>query len=134
MNELQKQLDKINQEINELKIRKQLIENEIIANSSNFLEKFKIWYNNDSESHHEWYLDKDTFPLMNAMVSDREYRRGETIDLERLFGDEAMFLLLDEGAITEYGSEEEFLLALEEYLPVAKEAMDNDVKSFKLDW
>lgn len=135
--QLKKDLQQINKEIAILKNHKYNLEQQIIDSSTNFIEKFKIWYDNDVEGHYDWWISKDEFPLLRKYMEESNLtdwaRRGETIDLERLFGDEIMFLFLDEDAKEEF-SEEEYVTSLAKYQPYMKEAMDKNMKSFKLDW
>lgn len=134
MENLLEELEWVKAKIDDLQSRQRQIEKELLDSDLSFLQKFKIWYEGESEGYQDWIIDT---PLLYKYFKDEQrydrYNRGETVDLESLFGDEIMFVFTDEGAREEY-SEEDFNEILEKYTPIMQEAMENDIKSFKFDW
>lgn len=136
MEELKKEYEKVIAEINILEARKLKLEQEMIIQSSDFMEKFRIWYKNDDDGYHRWIVNS---PILRKLLDNIDPRRGETIDLDRLIGyDEFEFLLSPEDYIDDFETPEDFKIeydkTLEQYQPALQEAMDTNMKSFKCDW
>lgn len=135
MSDLEKELNSIIKQIKSLKKRKREIEKELIDSETNFIKKFKIWYENDSKCHHPWII---TSPHLRELLNNKLYRH-RTYTLEDLIGeDEFNLMVYPESCRMYYDSEEEFkrdyILTLSKFKPALEEAMNTKMKSFKCDW
>lgn len=136
MKELKIELDKINNHINELKKRKSEIEKQMMDSETNFMKKFKIWYESDDECHHDWIINS---PILRKLLDRRDLDRHRTYTLEDIIGeDEFTILVYPEDCKDWYDSEAEFKLeygrCLVKYKAALEEAMNTDMKSFTCDW
>jgi hypothetical protein len=68
-----------------LKKRKREIEEELINSETNFIKKFKIWYENDSRCHHPWIISS---PHLRELLNNMDPDRYRTYTLEDLIGEE----------------------------------------------
>lgn len=137
------ELNEVNSEINVLLQKKKKLENQLITETDSIIEKFLIWYNNDDECHYHYYPRQENFPTIYQAISDSDnYRRGETVDIERIIGDDNWeLLMLSKDEFLKYFEsednswyEEEYQKVYDKYIPLIKEAMKGKIKSFKLDW
>ncbi len=136
MEELKKEYAEITAQIQTLKQRKGEIERLMIGAADTFMEKFRLWYNNDDEGHHDSIIDS---PILRKMLDKKDYHRYETVHLESLIDYEDFEMLLYPEDISEYAASEEAFKemydeALERLQPALQEAMDTNMKSFTLDW
>ncbi len=136
MEKLQKQYDEVIAEIAKLQKRKRKLEKQMINSAVTFMDKFRIWYFNDNDGHHDYIIDS---PHLRALLDGRDYNRYQTIELERLIGDDDFQMLINPEEFKEcFDSEEEFQKEYDELLtrlqPALQEAMDTNMKSFELDW
>jgi hypothetical protein len=127
---MKEEYDKIVNQIRELQKRKLELEQLMFDSSESFVEKFKIWYNNEDEGLHEWMIN---FPKLRALFDEIDSpRRGKTYELYDLVGGEDDFWAFMEG-----DEDDEFFCLgdyLAKYQPALEEAMENNMKCFKADW
>lgn len=130
--------NKILSQIESLNIEKQRLEKLMFERTDDFISKFRIWYNNDDDCHSDWIPNEHDCPLLRKLIDKYDYRRGETVDLERLLGDEDFYDLVDPYQDDDYRSEEEYnenlSLLLIKYQPLLEEIMNKEIKSYKNDW
>lgn len=126
---MKEEYDNIVAQIKELQERKSELEKLMFQASDSFIEKFKIWYNNDDEGHHEWMVD---FPILRELFNEiDEPRRGKTYYLPDLVGVEDFWVFMGGQEDDEYFSLNDYLA---KYQNALQEAMDNNMKSFNADW
>jgi hypothetical protein len=137
--ELYSLLNNINSQINSLQDQKKHIEQLLLNSTDKFLEKFMIWYNN-SDKCHSFYMPRT--PIINQIIqnSDR-FRRGETVDIQDIIGEEDFIFFIhnkqelhEKDFVTQEEYNETYPYLVTKYMPLLKEAFDNKIKSFKLDW
>lgn len=143
MDELKAELQDIKNQIKILKKRKASIEKELMNESTDFKDKFMIWFKSDSGKHYSYLVRQEDCPLMFRKVFENidAYRRGETIYLENLLCDE-VFEIWTQDVIHEYCKtqkevddfNEELAIFIKDNQPLLEEAMNKNIKSFKLDW
>lgn len=136
MSELEIELNNINKQINKLKKRKSEIEKKMIDSETNFMKKFKIWYESDNECHHNWLIRS---PILRNLIDKWDMDRHRTYTLEEIIGsDEFELLVYPEECKDWYDTEEEFKIqygkCLVKYKAALEEAMNTDMKSFTCDW
>lgn len=143
MDELKAELQDIKNQIKVLKKRKASIEKELMNESTDFKDKFMIWFKSDSGKHNPWLPREDEYPLIRRKLNENmdAYRRGETVYLENLFCDE-VFEIWTQDVVHEYCKtkkevddfNEELAIFIKDNQPLLEEAMNKNIKSFKLDW
>lgn len=136
MEELKIELENINKQILELKKRKADIEKQMMDSETNFMKKFKIWYDSDDECHHDWVIGS---PILRKLADRMDMDRHRTYTLEEIIGeDEFTTLVYPEDSKSWFDSEAEFKLEygrlLVKYKPALEEAMKTSMKSFTCDW
>lgn len=127
---MKEEYDNIVAQIKQLQERKCELEKLMTESSDSFIEKFKIWYNNDDEGHHDWII---SYPILRGLFNEIDYpRRGKTYYLPDLVGGEDDFWAFMDG------QEDDEYFCLNDYLAkyqnALQEAMDNNMKSFNADW
>lgn len=131
---LKKKLKAVEKEIKKLKRQKKGIEKQLIELSSDFKEKFQIWYNNGAKGHYDWVPTSDKFPLVRAIIEECEFTRYKTIRLEYLVGEEVLGLFLNDDYREFYDSDEEYQAEILNYQPLMEEIMKGNLKTFEMDW
>ena len=136
--EISNSIEEINEQINKLTLQKINLEKQLLDLSDTFLEKFKVWYNNSSKCEYSYLPNSE---IINDLVRSRDYRRGETIDIERLIGEEDFYFLvnskeevMEDCSYNENEYNKEYRFVLDKYLEVLKEAFKLKIKTFKVDW
>lgn len=140
--ELNAELENINLQIEALNKRKKVIEDKLCLILP-FIERFKIWFHNNDKGHYDWLVGRDEYPLIRGEFDKNpdRFRRGETVDLEHLICDEVFEIWAynqiavyckNEKEVEEFNNELDALLL--EYQPLLEEAMEKNLKSFKVDW
>lgn len=125
---MREEYDKVIAQIDALQKRKAELEKLMFETSESFVEKFRIWYNNDDGGFYPYIIN---FPKLRALF-DRidEPRRGQTYALEDLVGYDYDFWRFIDKEMTDE-EENDYLILYQEAL---QEAMDNNMKAFKADW
>lgn len=131
---LTKNLKAIEKQIKKLKKEKKEIEKQLMDISSNFKEKFQIWYNNGNKGHYDWVPSHDKFPLVRAIIEESDFTRHKTITLEYLVGEEILGLFTSDDYREYYDSEEEYQADIFKYQPLMEEIMNGNLKTFEMDW
>lgn len=140
--ELSIELEDINNQIEILNKRKRIVEDKL-SSISPFKERFLIWFNNGDVCHYDWLVREEEYPLIRGEFDKNPdaYRRSETITLERLLCEE-IFDIWAHKQIAHYCDTdeeydefyEELDTFLTEYQPLLEEAMNKNLKSFRVDW
>lgn len=135
LDELAIERNEIVKSIEKLMERKREIDSKMLKMSTDFISKFKIWYNNDDECHQDFIVQT---PLLRALLDDMaEVRRGKIYTIEDLIGEDDMYVLLNPegcGFRTKEDAQKAIKEVLDRYQPALQEAMDNNMKSFECDW
>jgi hypothetical protein len=127
---MREEYDEVLGKIAELKVRKAELEKLMSDASDEFHVKVNFWWSNDDEGHHEWLIK---YPLLRGLFDKRgHYNRHETMYLYDLVGGEDEFTtFLENGVNSEWFNMADYI---KEYGPAIQEAIDNNMKSFVVDW
>lgn len=132
---LKKELKDIEKKIKKLKKEKKDIEKQLIEISSDFKEKFQIWYSNGRKGHHSWApSDEDEFPLVSKLLDECYLTRYKDYELIHLVGEEILGLFDSDDYREFYDSEEAYQAEMLKHQPLMEEIMKNNLKSFTNDW
>jgi hypothetical protein len=153
--EINKGISEIDSEIRTLQSKRKVLEKKLQDSAKDFPSAFKAWYENSDECHYDWWIDESKFPLLNKIshdgASNQNYRRGETVTLDRMIEEEMWYVLDNKKVPTEsdikdfekyfqytYNKKTKLFENYDEWYnhceALCKEAMDGNMKSFKLDW
>lgn len=115
---LKEQRDELNKQIANL-------EKQELQTSTSFVDRLKIWYESESGEDLPYIPDKEKYPALHEYIDDIDADRYRTYDLREYFEDEIL-------TIIEKGEDTELVKPL--IVEVLKEAMENNVSSFTMDW
>lgn len=137
---LKEGLEDLKAQIEELKTRKKLMEEEILKSDEDFLTKLRIWAESEKKGHSDWLIDKEKNPLMRERFNALDPMRGKTYDLSDLIGCDDWELLIEPSTVTQswFDNEQEYEEAVTKALqynqPLLEEAMRTNIFSFECDW
>ena len=131
---MHEEIENIKQQILELEKKKAYLEKQLGKANDDFLVKFLKWYNNDEKCFYPFPITKEKFPLISIIVNNLNGNSFQTYTLEDLIGAKNLYCFTNHNKAIKEFKESEINEIIEGYTPLLEEAMENNMKSFNLQW